>query len=127
MSLNVERTRELWHSLSGDDPHAMVRQHVIAASASTTTARGHAAALLSAELLRDPHQLMTEPPLWLLEISRSSQPGTALLFDSRLTDLAARSIDDLIGQGVDPERIVAWLDDLRRDARHDKAASTADG
>lgn len=124
MSLNVERTRELWHSLNGDDPHAAARRHVISADASTTSARAQATALLSAELLRDPRDLMTDPPAWLVDLSRLSQPGTTLLFDSRLTDLAARSVADLIDQGVDAGRIVAWLEGLRRDARPDRTSPT---
>lgn len=124
MSLNVERTRELWHSLDGDDPHASARRHVIAADSTTTSARAQATSLLSAELLRAPRDLMTDPPSWLLDLSRSSQPGTTLLFDSRLTDLAARSIDDLIDHGVDPGRIVTWLEDLRRDAQPDSTTSS---
>lgn len=114
MSLNVERTRELWQSLREDDPHALARSAVIAPSSSTS--RAQAIAILGDELLRDPDDLMSNPPRWLVELSRLSQRGTTLLFDSRVTDLAACAVDDLVDEGIDTDRLVEWLE-RRRDAR----------
>jgi hypothetical protein len=114
MSLNVERTRELWQALREEDPHADARRSVISADASTT--RAQAIAILGDELLHDPHDLMSSPPSWLVELSRLSQRGTTLLFDSRVTDLAACAVDDLVASGIDTGRLVDWLE-RRRSAR----------
>jgi hypothetical protein len=117
MSLNVERTRELLRALLEEDPHADARRNVIAAESDKTPSRAQAIALLSSELLRDPYDLVTDPPRWIVDLSRLSQPGTTLLFDSRLTDLAARAVDDLIAQGVTSQLLVEWLEDRRRGKR----------
>jgi hypothetical protein len=114
MSLNVERTRQLWQALREDDPHADARRSVISAGSSTSWAQ--AIALLGDELLRDPDDLMSAPPQWLVELSRLSQRGTTLLFDSRVTDVAAWAVDDLVAAGIDTDRLVVWLE-RRRDAR----------
>jgi hypothetical protein len=117
MSLNVERTRELLRALRDEDPHAAARRRLISAQADQTSTRAQAIALLSVELLRDPHDLVThDPPSWLVDLSRLSQPGTTLLFDSRVTDLAARAVDDLVAQGLSIELLVDWLEDRRRDS-----------
>jgi hypothetical protein len=117
MSLNVERARELLRALRDEDPHADARRRLISADADTTSTRAQAIALLSAELLRDPDDLATgDPPSWLVGLSRLSQPGTTLLFDSRLTDLSARAVDDLVSHGLSIELLVDWLEDHRRDA-----------
>jgi hypothetical protein len=118
MSLNVERTRELLRALLEEDPHADARRNVISADSDKTPTREQAIALLSAELLRDPYDLVTEnPPRWIVDLSRLSQPGTTLLFDSRLTDVAARAVDDLLAGGVTTEVLVDWLEARRRDPR----------
>jgi len=115
MGLNVERMRGLLQALREDDPHADARQNVISADVHKTPTRAQAIALLSAELLRDPHDLLTEaPPSWLVGLSRLSQRGTTLLFDSRLTDLSARAVDDLLEQGLSTELLVDWLENRRR-------------
>jgi hypothetical protein len=118
MSLNVERTRELLRALRERDPHADARRNVISGDPGKTPTRAHAIALLSAELLRDPYDLAADdPPSWLVDLSGLSQPGTTLLFDGRLTDLAARAVDDLLAQGITVEELVVWLEDRRRDTQ----------
>ena len=111
MSLNVERTRELWQALREEDPHADARRSVISADASTS--RAQAIAILGDELLHDPHDLMSSPPSWLVELARLSQRGTTLLFDSRVTDLAACAVDDLVASGIETDRLVEWLEQRR--------------
>jgi hypothetical protein len=119
MSLNVERARELFLALNDEDPHAEARSNLISTEADKTPTRSHAIALLCAELQRDPHGLITEPPDWLLDLWRQPQPGTTLLFDSRLTDLSARAVDHLVAEEVSAEAIIDWLEDRRRMARPD--------
>ncbi len=117
MSLNVERTRELLRALLDEDPHADARRRLISADGDERSTRAQAIALLSAELLRDPRDLaFEEPPSWLVDLSRLSQRGTTLLFDSRVTDLSARAVDDLVSQGLSVALLVEWLEDRRRDA-----------
>jgi hypothetical protein len=115
MGLNVERMREVLDALHDEDPHADARRQVISSAVATTPTRDQAVALLGAELLRDPHDLtLGEPPSWLIELSRSWQPGTRQLFDSRLNDLSARAVDDLLARGVDIDTLVGWLEGRRR-------------
>jgi hypothetical protein len=122
MSLNVERARELLRALHDEDPHAKARRRLIATDGDSTSTRAQAVALLSAELIRDPHDLVTKaPPSWLVDLSRLSQPGTTLLFDSRVTDLSARAVDDLVSRGLSVELLVDWLEDRRRDAASEHA------
>jgi len=116
VGLNVERMRELLRGLQGEDSQADARRHVISSHSGLTSTRDWAVTVLSAELLRDPSDLMSQaPPSWLAELSRSSQPGTILLFDSRLTELSARVVDDLLTQEVDSSELVCWLERHRWD------------
>jgi hypothetical protein len=120
MSLNVERARELLEGLRDEDPHADARRSLIGTQAGQPPTRSRAVVLLSAELIRDPVDLMVStPPSWLIDLARLGQPGARLLFDSRLSDLAARSVDDLVAGGVPVDALVVWLEDRRRRARAD--------
>jgi hypothetical protein len=74
-------------------------------------------ALLGAELVRDPYELMSgPPPAWLLELSSDTRTGATLLFDSRLTDLTGRAVDDLLSQGCTADQLITWL--ANRGAQH---------
>ncbi len=107
--------RSLLVDLEKEDPDADARRQLISGRPRGNPARARAIALLSVHLLHDPYELMTAvPPLWLLDLSRTTQVGATLLFDSRLTELATRAVDDLLSQGLDVDQLVNWLDGKRR-------------
>ena len=113
VSLNPERMRALLRDLKNDDPDADVRRLLIAGRPQGNIARARAITLLSSHLLRDPDELVTgAPPSWLVDLSRTPT-GATLLFDSRLTELARRAVDDLLSQGCDVDQLIRWLEDNR--------------
>ncbi len=114
VSLNPERMRALLRDLENEDPDADVRRQLISGRPQGDLALARAVTLLSSHLLRDPYELMTGvPPSWLVELSRTPA-GAPLLFDSRLTELARRAVDDLRSQGCNPDQLISWLEDQRR-------------
>ena len=116
MSLNPERMRALLRDLENEDPDADVRRQLIAGRPPGNIARARAITLLSSHLLRDPYELVSGvPPSWLVDLSRTPT-GATLLFDSRLTELARRAVDDLLAQGCDVDQLISWLEDNRRSA-----------
>jgi hypothetical protein len=114
VSLNEERLRDLLRSLEEEDPDADVRLQLIAGQLPDDSPRTRAVALLATLLVRDPYDLQDAPPSWLVDLSRTAQAGTTLLFDSRLRDLAQRAVDDLLSQGCDVDVLVDWLERARR-------------
>jgi hypothetical protein len=114
VSINEERLRDLLRSLEKEDPDADVRMQLIAGQPPDDSPRTRAVSLLATLLVRDPSDLMSAPPVWLVDLSRTAQAGTTLLFDSRLRDLAQRAVDDLLSQGCDVDRLLHWLEGARR-------------
>lgn len=115
---NLDHVRAVLRAIEDDDPHADVRRQVIAGEAGADADRLRAVALLRGDLLRDPSDLMsTEPPGWLVELSRNTDTGVSLLFDGRLDELARRAVDDVLGQGCELGVLLDWLEARATTAR----------
>jgi hypothetical protein len=128
MGINVERTRSLLRHLSEEDPDFGARGRVIVGSSHGSLMRDRAMALMASELLRDPGVLVPgEPPQWLVDLSHAVDQAAMLLFDSRLAELTARVVDDLVAQGCTTDELLAWLGDRRRSAPSSTTADHATG
>ena len=126
MGLNVSKARSLLRDLHGKDPDAQARQQLIPASLQTNPTRLHAVGMMAVYLLSDPRSLVAgAPPDWLIDLSETKRGGSTLLFDSRLSDLSRRIVDDVLSQGVTAERLITWLGDREREERLARSSTTS--